>query len=198
MNAIKLLVTLLVCTLFAQANADDDMDYYENAFLNLYLEYQLAYEALNQQIEKCSLRTKLGSDDFSSVVKEIPAGLSRQQLSAALFLLEKQYSNQCNSSAVGVYVSKASDLENVIKIARDEKINLKSSAIFESVLMKIDATEKLLFSTPRSYFKMLSQYQSISKTARHKLESIEKLQSDYNMLDLMEVLQESYSYSPQN
>jgi len=195
--SIKSLVILLVCALFAQASADDGVDYYENAFLNLYLEYQLAYEALNQQIEKCSLRTESG-DDFGPVVKKIPTGLSEQQLNSAVLLLKKQHSDKCNSSAVGMYVSKASDLKHVIKTAQDEKINLKSGAIFELILTKIDATEKLLFSTPRSYFKMLSQYQSISKTARDKLESIEKLQSNYNMLDLMDALQESYAYSSQD
>jgi len=198
MNAIKLLVVLLVCTLFAQVNyADEGVDYYENAFLDLHLGYELAYEALNKQIEKCSLRPEFRYD-FGPVVKKIPMGLSKQQLNSSVFLLKKQYSDQCNSGAIGVYMSKASDLKYVIKIAQDEKINIKSSVKFESILVKIDAMEQLLFSTPDSYFKMLAQYQSISETNRHKLESIDGLQSNYNLLDLVEALEENYSYSPQD
>ncbi len=73
MNVIKLLVIFLACTLFVQVNADDNVDYYENAFLNLYQEYELAYEALNRQIEKCSLKMKRGYD-FSSAVKKCHLG----------------------------------------------------------------------------------------------------------------------------
>jgi len=188
---------LLTGTLFTQANADGNVDYYENAFVNLYQEYELAYEALNKQIEKCSLRMKRG-DDFSSAVKKIPAGLSKPQLNAAVLLLKKQHSDKCNSGAVGVYVAKASDLEHVIKTAQDRKITIKSGAAFKPILLKTDAVEQLLFSTSDSYFDMLSQYQSISKTAQHKLESIEELQSNYNMLDLMDALEEHYTYSSQD
>ncbi len=193
MNATKLSVIFLICTLFGQANAGDGVDYYENAFLNLYSEYQVAYEALNKQVEKCSLR--MGHDyDFGSVVKKIPTGLSKQQLNSALLLLKKKHSDKCVSGAVGVYVSKASDLKYVIKVAQNGKINIESSAKFKSILMKIDKTEELLFSVPDSYFKMLSQYQSISKDAQHKLESIEELQSNYNILNLIEALQEQKKY----
>jgi len=197
MNVINLLVVFLACILFAQVNADDNVDYYENAFVNLYQEYELAYEALNKQIEECDFQSKPGYD-FDSVVKIMPPGLSKQQLNAAVFLLEKKYSDKCNSGAVGVYVAKASDLEHVIKTARDKKITIKSEAAFKPILLKIDAMEQLLFSTPDSYFDMLSYYQSISKTARHKLESIKELQSNYNILDLMDALQENYSYSSQD
>ncbi len=197
MNVIKLLVVLWVCALFSQANAGEGVDYYENAFLDLHLEYELAYETLNKQIGKCSGRPEFRYD-FSPVVKKIPVGLSKKQLNSAVFLLKKQHSDQCNSDAIGVYMSKSSDLKYVIKIAQSERINIKSSAKFESILVKIDALEKLLFSTPDSYFKMLSQYQSISETNRHKLESIEKLQSNYHILDLVDALEENYSYSPQD
>jgi len=93
---------------------------------------------------------------------------------------------------------KAFDLKHVIKIAQDEKINIQSSAKFESILVKIFVLEKLLFSTPDSYFKMLSQYQSISETNRHKLELIEELQSNYHILDLVDAFEENYSYSSQD
>jgi len=197
MNAIKLLVVLLVCALFSQTSAGEGVNYYENAFLDLHLEYELAYETLNQQMEKCSLRPEFRYD-FGPTVKKIPVGLFKKQLNSAVFLLKKQHSDRCNSGAIGVYMSKASDLKYVIKIAKSEKINIKSSAKFESILVKIDALEKLLFSTPDSYFKMLSQYQSISVTNRHELESIEELQSNYNILDLVEALDKNYSYSPQD
>ncbi len=128
----------------------------------------------------------------------MPPGLSRQQLNAAVLFLKKQHSDKCNSGAVGVYVAKASDLEHVIKTARDKKIIIKSGVAFKPILLKIDAMEQLLFSTSDSYFDMLSQYQSISKAARHKLESIEALQSNYNMLDLMDALQKYYTYSSQD
>ncbi len=193
MNATKSLVIFLICILFGQANADDDMAYYESAFLNLYSEYQIAYETLNKQVNNCSLRTERDYD-FDSVVKKIPAGLSKQQLNSALFLLKKKHSDKCISGAVGAYISKASDLKYVIKIAQNEKINIESGAKLKSILMKIDNTKELLFSLPDSYFKILSQYQSISKTAQHKLESIEELQSNYNILDLIEALQEQEKY----
>ncbi len=192
MNVIKLLAVLLAYTLFSQVNAGEDVDYYENAFLDLHREYELAYEALNKQIGKCSGRPE-SRYDFSPVVKKIPSGLSKQQLNSAVFLLEKKYSDKCNSGAVGAYMLKASDLKHVIKTIQSEKINIKSNAEVESILVKIDALEKLLFSTPDAYFKMLSQYQSISETNRHRLESIEALQSNYHILDLVDALEENYS-----
>ena len=82
----------------------------------------------------------------------------------------------------------------VIETAQKENINMESSDRFKSILAKIKETEELLFSVPASYFQMLSQYQSISKTDRQKLVSIEELRSNYNMVRLMEALQKKYSY----
>ena len=193
MSVIRAICFLLLYAVIVQAIASEDVSYYEKAFSNLYLEYQSTYEKLNDQVEKCSLRSEFDYD-FGSIVEKIPKGLSKNQLNAALFLLKKQHSDDCNASAVGMYISKASDLKHVIETAQKENINMESSDRFKSILAKIKETEELLFSVPASYFQMLSQYQSISKTDRQKLVSIEELRSNYNMVRLMEALQKKYSY----
>lgn len=193
MNVIKSIIFLLLYALINQAGANENVNNYENAYSKLYLEYQNAHEMLNKKVEKCSLKTAFNYN-FDSLVDKIPKGLSKQQLNAALYILKKMHGDKCTSSAVGIYVSKASDLKRVIKIVQREKINIKSSDSFKLTLTKINETEELLFYTPASYFQLLSQYQSISAADRKKLESIKELQSNYNMVKLVEALQKYYSY----
>lgn len=191
MNAIKSISFLLLYALITQASSNDDINHYEKAFSILHSEYEQAYGKLNNKIEQCNLRIEI---DYDSTVGKIPKGLSKQQLNSALFILEKQQNDKCISNAVGMYVSKASNLKRAIKIAQKEKIKIKSSGTFIPNLIKIRETEELLFYTPDSYFKMLSEYHSIRTTDRKKLESIQELQSNYNMVKLMEALKKKYVY----
>ena len=193
MNVTKSIILVLMCVLTVQVGANEDSNYYENAFLNLQSEYKIAYDKLNAQVEKCSLHKKFDYN-YGSIVGKIPKGLIKEQLNAALFLLKKQHNDTCISSEVGVYVSKAWDLRKIIKSAQYKNLKIRSGASFEKILEKISETESMLFSAPSSYFDLLSRYQSISAENRQQLESIEELQSNYNMVNMIEALQKKYIY----
>lgn len=182
-----------MCVLTIQVCATEDSKYYENAFLNLQAEYKIAYKNLNAKMEKCSLHKKFDYN-YGSIVSKIPKGLIKEQLNAALFLLKKQHSDICISSEVGLYVSKAWDFREIIKSAKYKNLKFKSGATYEKILSEISETESMLFYEPDSYFDLLSKYQSISVEKRRQLESIEELQSNYNMVNMSEALHKKYLY----
>ncbi len=186
MNVSRLLFLFFIFVQYGQAAAEE---YDQNALSSLYIEYQESYKILNETIEKCSVRKNVNYN-YTKISSEIPSGLSKEQLAAALFLMKKQHSDKCSSCAVGNYLPKAAEIKQVIKTINNEKLELKTSIDLNLILSEIEEAETLLFSTPPSYFKLLSDYQSISLAARNKIESIDELKSNYNLVRLLDALEQ--------
>jgi len=189
MIASRFLLLLFIAVQYNQVAANGTKDFYQSALSTLYKEYLESFKILNETVDKCSIRKNLDYN-YSKLASKIPSGLSKKQLAAALLIMKKQHGDKCSSSAIGNYLPKAAEIKQVIKTIHSEKLELKTSIDLNKVLDEIEEIESLLFSTPPSYFKLLSDYQSISPGSRKIIESIDELKSNYNLVRLLESMEQ--------
>lgn len=187
MSVIKALLFASTILLAQLAWSDEKLDY-DVLIAALEADYEQAYAQLNAKIEACS-DAKNTPQDFAALARQIPKDISRKQLNAALFLLKKRYHDECASPAVGVYVVKAQDIKRLNARVLENNIQLQAADKLQAMLAKVDETEQTLFHVPEAYFEVVADYYTLSKDAREKLESIEGLRSNYNLVKLLDAYQ---------
>ena len=188
MSAIRAAFAILLLLCGSCARASDNHQNYQRAFDVAYSEYKSAYHELNKTVENCSLQ-KRADIDFDSVAKEIPSDLTKPQLSAALYFMKKYHSDMCERNAIGNYMQKAHGLNSLINLLESKKIKISARDKIGDIRKLLFSREKTIFFVPDSYLSLLANYQSISAQDRSKIESIAELQSDYNLVKLLNALE---------
>lgn len=189
MNAIRAAFAILLLLSCSCAQATDTYKDYQRAFDVAYSEYKAAYQELNKTVEHCSLgkRTDI---DFNAVAKKIPRGLTKLQLSAALYLMRKLHFDMCEHNALGNYMQKAHSLKSLLDLLEAKKIILSTGKKIEDIRKLLISREQTIFFVPDTYLSLLANYQSMSAQDRSKIESIAELKSDYNLVSLLNALEQ--------